>query len=167
MFVTNGLSGFEISLMCMPCKASQHSYDVWSVARGFQMQAVRCYLDGTCTRLQIGAEFGPLPQQDQASAVKVFLHTCSMTVFQHALKASTPGGAQFDSFILSQRPSPQQELHEWGQSSPHSYRWRLPGASKNRLPTVKMAHFVAGEYGGAFLRIYGAAVGPRGRTSRV
>jgi hypothetical protein len=39
--VTNRLSGFEFSLMHMPYKASQHSYGVFLVARGFQMQAVR------------------------------------------------------------------------------------------------------------------------------
>ncbi len=36
------------------------------------MQAVLCYLDGTCSWLQLGAEFGPLPQPDQASADWVF-----------------------------------------------------------------------------------------------
>jgi hypothetical protein len=45
--------------------------------------------------------------------------------------------------------------------------WRVPGASRNRLASVKKVHFVAGEYGGATLRIYGVAVGPRGRTLRV
>jgi hypothetical protein len=40
----------------------------------------------------------------------------------------------------------------------------VPGASRNRLASVKKAHYVAGESGGATLRIYGAAVGPRGRT---
>jgi hypothetical protein len=40
----------------------------------------------------------------------------------------------------------------------------VPGASRNRLASVKKAHYVAGEYGGATLRIYGADVGPRGRT---
>ncbi len=49
IFVTNELSGFEISLVCIPCKEPQHSYAVCFVAQGFQMQAVRCYLDGTCT----------------------------------------------------------------------------------------------------------------------
>ncbi len=90
-----------------------------------------------------------------------------MAVFQRARKASTPRGAQFDSFSRSQGPLPKQELHGWSQSSPHSHRWRVPGASRNRLASVKKAHNVAGEYGGATLRIYGAAVGPRGRTSRV
>ncbi len=71
-FVTNWRSGFEISLMRMPYKpykALQHSYDVFFVARGFQMQAVRCTQDGMCTWFQLGAEFGPLPpgQPDQAS----------------------------------------------------------------------------------------------------
>jgi hypothetical protein len=45
--------------------------------------------DGTCTRLQLGAEFGPLPQPDQASADSTILHTGSMAVSQHARKAST------------------------------------------------------------------------------
>ena len=48
-FVTNWRSGFEISLMRMPYKpykALQHSYDVFFVARGFQMQAVRFSQDG-------------------------------------------------------------------------------------------------------------------------
>ncbi len=36
----------------------------------------------------------------------------------------------------------------------HSHRWRVPGDSRNRLASVKKAHFVAGEYGGATLRIY-------------
>ncbi len=49
MFVTNGLSDYEIYLMHMPCKASHHSYDDCFVARGFQIQAVRCYLDVTGT----------------------------------------------------------------------------------------------------------------------
>ncbi len=37
----------------------------------------------------------------------------------------------------SQGPSPKQELHEWSQSSPHSHRWRVPGASRYRLASVK------------------------------
>jgi hypothetical protein len=41
LLITNRLSSFEISLMRMPYKASQHSYDVFFVARGFLMQAVR------------------------------------------------------------------------------------------------------------------------------
>ncbi len=64
-------------------------------------------------------------------------------------------------------PPPKQELHGWNPSSPHSHCWRVPGVSRNRLATVKKAHFVAGLYGGATLRFYGAAVGPRGRTSCV
>ena len=35
----------------------------------------------------------------------IFLHTGSMTVSQHARKESTSGGAQFDSFSLSQGPT--------------------------------------------------------------
>ncbi len=53
------------------------------------------------------------------------------------------------------------------QSSSHSHRGRVPDASRNWLASVKKAHFVAGEFGRATLRIYGSAVGPRGRTSRV
>ncbi len=244
----------------MPYKASQHSYDVFFVARGSQMQTVRCSQDGTCTWLQLGAEFGPLPQPGQAhyyfffghknslfghnrfstlffsmkiaesekivlasciiefkdiqvwlrhfslnlnacrvmtvffkiwpenlkktvitlqalrfklkclnqtcislnwimqlarpifsdSAIfmekkrvenrfcgqkklkgarlqktKLFLHTGSMAVSQHARKASTPRGAQFDSISRSQGSPPKQELHEWSQSSQHSHRWRV------------------------------------------
>ncbi len=45
-----------------------------------------------------------VPQPDQGSADKVFLHTGSITVSQHAGKASTPGGAQVDSFSQSQGP---------------------------------------------------------------
>ncbi len=56
-----------------------------------------------------------------------------MTVSRHAWKASTPGGSQFDSFSLSQGPSPQQELREWSQSSPHSYRWRVQGCQEAPL----------------------------------
>ena len=82
-------------------------------------------------------------------------------------KASTARGAQYDSFSQSQGPPQKQELHGWSPSSPHSHRWRVPGLSRNRLASVKKAHFVAGEYGGATLRIYGVAVGPRGRTSCV
>jgi hypothetical protein len=41
------------------------------------------------------------------------------------------------------------------------------GSSRNQLPPVTKANFMAGEYGGVTLRIYGAAVGPRSRTSRV
>jgi hypothetical protein len=66
-----------------------------------------------------------------------------MTVSQHASKASIPGGAQFDSFSLSQGHSPQQELHEWGQNSLHNYRRMVAGASRNWLPLVDKAHFVA------------------------
>jgi hypothetical protein len=66
-------------------------------------------------------------------------------------KASTPRGAQFDIFSRSQGPPPKQELHEWSQGSPHSPRWRVPGASRNRLASVKKAHSVVGEYGGATL----------------
>jgi hypothetical protein len=87
-----------------------------------------------------------------------------MAVSQHDREASTPRGAQFDSFSRSQGPPQNQELHGWSPSSPHSHRWRVPGLSRNRLASVKKAHFVAGEYGGATLRIYGVAVGPRGRT---
>jgi hypothetical protein len=87
-----------------------------------------------------------------------------MAVFQHDWKASTPRGAQFDSFSRSQGPPQKQELHGW---TLHSHRWRVPGASRNRPASVKKAEFVAGEYGGATLRIYGVAVGPRGRTYRV
>jgi hypothetical protein len=43
-----------------------------------------------------------------------------MSASQHAQKASTPRGARFDSFSLSQGPSPQQELHKCSQSSPHT-----------------------------------------------
>ncbi len=79
-----------------------------------------------------------------------------MAVSQHAWKASTPRGTQFDRFSRSQGPPPKQELHRWSQSSPHSHRWKVPGASRNRLASVKNAHFVAGEYGGppdsAYLR---------------
>jgi hypothetical protein len=80
------------------------------------MQAVRLNLDGTCTRLYLGAEFGPQPQPDQAFTDSVFLHTGSMTASQHARKASIPRGAQFDCFSLSQGPSQHQELHEWSQN---------------------------------------------------
>ena len=58
-------------------------------------------------------------------------------------------------------------LHKSGQWTRHSCRWRLPGASRNWLPTVKKAHFVAGEYENSTLRIQGPAVGQRDRTSRV
>ena len=58
-------------------------------------------------------------------------------------------------------------LHEWGQWTPHSCWWRVPCASRNWLPTVKKAHFVAGEYGDTTLRIKGPAVGQRDSTSRV
>jgi hypothetical protein len=76
-----------------------------------------------------------------------------MAVFQHALEALTHRGAPFDSFSRSQGPPPKQELHEWSQSSPHSHQLRVPGASRNLLASVKKAHFVAGEYGLATLRI--------------
>jgi hypothetical protein len=49
MFVTSELSCFEISLMHVPCNASQHNHDVFFVARVFQIQAVLSYVDGTCT----------------------------------------------------------------------------------------------------------------------
>jgi hypothetical protein len=153
--------------MPVPYKASQHSYGVFFVARGFQMQAVRCTQDGTCKRLQLGAEFGPLPQPDQASTDEIILHTCSMAVSQHDPKARALKALNSDSFSRSQRPPQKQELHGLSPSSPHSHRWRVPGLSRNRPSSVKKAHFVAGEYGGATLRIYGVAVGPRGRTYRV
>ncbi len=81
------------------------------------------------------------------------------------------GGAQFDSFSLYQGPPPEQELHEWvysiklvrvhewSQSSLHIYGWRVPGASRNRLPSVKKANFVAREYGGATLRFTAPLLG--------
>ncbi len=72
LIVTNWLSGFEISLVRMPYKTSQNSYDVCLVARGFQMQAVRCSLDDTCTWLQLGAEFCPLPSQTRFPKTKNF-----------------------------------------------------------------------------------------------
>ncbi len=115
----------------MPCKASQHSYDVCFVARGFQMQAVLCwrYVLMTSVRRWVWPTTPAGPGFRRPS----ILQGC-MTVTPHTRKASAPGGAQFDSFSLSQGPAPQKELHEWGQSSPHSYRWRVPGASRNRLP---------------------------------
>ncbi len=143
-FVTNRLSCSEMSLMLMPYKASHHSYGVFLVARGFQMQAMRCTQDGTCTCLQLGAEFGPLLQPDQTSADYTILPTGSMAVSQHDRKASTPRGAQFDSFSRSQGPPQKQESHGWSPSSPHSHSWRVPGASRNWLASVKKADFVAG-----------------------
>jgi hypothetical protein len=77
-----------------------------------------------------------------------------MAVSQHDRKASTPRGARFDSFSRSQGPPQKQELHGWSPSSPHSHRWRVPGASRNRKASVKKADFVAGEYGGVTLSIY-------------
>ncbi len=92
----------------MPYKASYHSYDVFFVARGFQMQAVRCSQDGTCTWLQLGADLAHYPSLTRFPRTKKFLQTGSMTVSQHAKKASTPTsssrGAQFDSFSRSQGP---------------------------------------------------------------
>ncbi len=71
-----------------------------------------------------------------------------MAVSQHAQKALDPGVAHFDSFSLSQEPSPRWVLHEWGQRAQHSYWLREPGASRNWPLPLKKAHFVAGEYGG-------------------
>ncbi len=76
-------------------------------------------------------------QPNQVSTDYDVWHTGSLTVSQHAQKASTPGGAQFESFSLSQGPPPEQELHEWSQSSLYRYPWRVPVASRNRLPSVK------------------------------
>ncbi len=44
-------------------------------------------------------------------------------------------------------------LHEWGQRTPHSYRCRVPCASRNWLRIVIKANFEAGEYGNSTLRI--------------
>jgi hypothetical protein len=65
MFVTNGLSGFEISLVRIPCKASQHSHDVCCCCQGLpdagcallsgqhaghvHMTSVRCWIWHTTT----------------------------------------------------------------------------------------------------------------------
>ncbi len=112
----------------MPCKASQHSCDSRFLVREFQMQAVAVlwYMDSTCTLLLLCAEFGPLPQPDQASADWIFLHTGSLTVSQPALKGLAPRVTQFDSFSLSHRPSPRQVLHEWGQRKLQIYWSRVP-----------------------------------------
>jgi hypothetical protein len=90
-----------------------------------------------------------------------------MAVSQHARKTQAPGVAQFDSFSLSQGPSSRRVLHEVGPNfSPKDiaqcYWWRVPSPGK-------MAHYVAGEYGGAALRLgtHGATVGQRDRTKRV
>ncbi len=50
-----------------------------------------------------------------------------------------------------------------------AFTTQVPGASRNWLPPVEKAQFVAGGYGGATLRhgIYGATVGQRDHTSRV
>ena len=58
-------------------------------------------------------------------------------------------------------------FHELGQRTPHSYRWRVPGASRNWIHIVNKANFVAGECGNSPLRIQGPAVGQRDRPSRV
>jgi hypothetical protein len=81
-------------------------------------------------------------------------HLLELLAVVHALKTPSP--------YLLDKPF---ELRV--KSSQHSHQWRVPDASRNRLPSVKKANFVTGEYGGATLRIYGAAVGPRGCTSRV
>ncbi len=135
-FKTSVLSGFETSLM--PCLEKHHStampFVLWSGrSRG------RLY-SGVWTahaHLLLYVEFGPLPQPNQASADYIFLHTGSMTVTRHVRKAPAPGVAQFDT-------SPRRILYEWGQRTQHtgSFRWRVPGTSRNWLPPVKKVIFV-------------------------
>ncbi len=162
MFViTCGKSGFEIclvfeiSLVHMPkalqlwrlfcCQGLPDACCALLSGRYVHMASVKCWVWPTTPA---GPGFHRL----------VFVHTGSM---QHARKALILRGAQFDSFSLSQGLLPEQELHEWSQNSQHSYLWRVPGASRNWLPSVKKAHFVAGGPG-ATLCIYGDVVGPRG-----
>ncbi len=106
----------EISLVLMPCEASQHRpLFCWKglpdagcalqPGRHVCMTSVRCWVWSTTPA---GPGFRRLN----------ILYTGSSTASQHALKASTPRGTQFewtqfDSFSLSQRTSPHQELHEW------------------------------------------------------
>ncbi len=138
------------------CQGLPDSGCVLQSGRHVHMTSVRCY-----------------PSRTRFRTLRIFLHTSSMTVSQHAWKASTPRGVQFDSFSRSQEPPPKQELHEWSPRSLFSHRWRVPGTSslRNQLASVKktyfVPHFVAGEHGGATLRIYGAAAWPRGSTYRV
>jgi hypothetical protein len=70
------------------------------------------------TLLLLCAEFDSLPRPDQAFPDWLLFHTGSKTVSGHARTAFAPGVTQFDSFSLSQRPSPRQELHELGQKTP-------------------------------------------------
>ncbi len=141
------------------CQGLPHAGCALQSGRRVHMTSVRCWVWPTTPA---GPGFRRL------NYFEYKLYGSHDTVSQHARKASTPRGAQFDSFSRpSQGPPPKHELHEWSQSSPHSHLWRVPGASRNRLASVKKANFVAGEYGGATLRIYGAAVGPRGHTLRV
>ncbi len=67
------------------------------------------------------------------------------------------------SLIVSACPS---DLHD-NKSCSNGGSSPVPGASRNRLASDKKAHFVAGEYGGANLRVYGDGVGQKGRTSCV
>ncbi len=146
------LFGFEISLISMLCKASHHSYDIFCLFWGFQMQAVLWYLDSTCTWLKWCAEFYPYPSRTRLPQTKHSLH---------ALKAPAPGVAQFDCFSLSQ-----DKCCMNGPEDTAQLPMEVPGASRNWLPPVKKAHFVAGKYGGAALHILGAAAEQSVRTSR-
>ena len=67
----------------------------------------RCCSDASvwtcaCTWLLLCAEFGPLPQPNQPCCDWILLHTDSLTVSEHARKASVPGVAQFGSYSLCQ-----------------------------------------------------------------
>ncbi len=56
---------------------------------------------------------------------------------QHALKSLAPGVAQFNSFSLSQRPTPRRVLHEncheWVKRTKYSCLWRVSGAWTGKM----------------------------------
>jgi hypothetical protein len=99
----------------------------------------------------------------------ILLHTESMTVSEHARQEPASNAAQFRTLQPVSGTLARRDLHEWGQRTPHRYRWRVPGASRNRLQIVNnlKANFVAEDYGNSTLRIQAPPVGQRDRPSRV
>jgi hypothetical protein len=119
----------EISWMWMRCRASSPAmtFDFFGHWQGFQMQAALWCLDVHVHMTAVMCWVFPTTPAEPALLWWSLLHTDSMTVSQHARKAPAHGVAQFGSFRNFQpvpRTLARRVLHEWGQWTPHSYRWR-------------------------------------------
>ncbi len=147
MFVKKWLSGFEFFLMRMPCKASHHILSV--LLPGASRRRLHSYLDGTCTWLQLGAEFVPLHDTTPAGSgflrlnifgIQALWQFFDMPGKRRPLEAlnSIISACPRDLHLVSSPSGPQQELHEWDQC----YRWRVQSAQEighplSRRPTSR------------------------------